>query len=127
MVSIAYKLLVPLLLLCAGTFAARDVHAESAPEPHLHHAPIAVAVAHESLELSAEIEHPELVKRALLVYRAPEHDALQELEFARSGSAPYLAVIPASEVVPGQISYAIELELADGSRRPIFATRRAPH
>jgi hypothetical protein len=134
MVTFLRNLLVGCLLL-----AAPELHAEEAKkpapqsvpppaaQPRLHHAPLAVAVAHEDLELEAEIDHPELVRRALLVYQAPSHDKPQELEFARSGSAPYVAVIPGAEVVPKEITYAIELELADGSRKPIFASRQRPH
>ncbi|HVJ15191.1 MAG TPA: hypothetical protein VM686_07115, partial [Polyangiaceae bacterium] len=98
MVSFVHRCLLGLLALSSGLFAAPlaradETAASKASEPALHHAPIAVAAAHESLELTAKIEHPELVKRALVTYRAPGASGLKELEFARSGSAPYVAVI----------------------------------
>ena len=77
------------------------------------------------LAVGAAIDRPDLVKRALLVYR--HGDEVQEVPFERSGigGPPYLAVIPAEHVARPSIAYAIELERTDGARVPVFASRDA--
>jgi hypothetical protein len=94
--------------------------------PRLHHAPVSVTQAHEDLLLEAEIAHPELVRRALVVYRTPKDATLREVEFRR-GLAEYVAPIPADHVQWPWVAYAIEIELLDGSRVPVFANRKNPY
>ena len=97
------------------------------PVARLHHAPVSVSRAHEALLIAAEIDHPELVKRALLVYRSSERAPYSELEFRRGAPGPYVAEVPADAVDPPELSYLIELEAQDGSRAPVFASRAEPH
>ena len=107
---------------------AHPAHAEPAPaEPRLHHAPLSVEKPHEPLLVRASIDHPELVKRALLVVRTPARPELREVEFKRSLDAPYVAEVPADQVLPGTVAYAIELETLDGARVPVFASRDHLH
>lgn len=105
-----------------GVPAARP--ATSAPEPALHHAPVSVATAHRALTVVADIRHPELVKRALLIYRRSGDTAYLETEFKRAES--YAATIPESAVVSPSLEYLIELERLDGTRQPAFASRGEP-
>jgi hypothetical protein len=111
-----------------GEQAPRPKAPESQPVtgPRLHHAPPAVAEAHEDLLIEAEIVHSEQVRRALLVYRTAADAALREVEFRR-GLEHYVAAIPADHVRWPWIAYAIEIERLDGSKLPIFATRAQPH
>ena len=98
----------------------------SAAIPRLHHAPVPVAEAHEDLLIEAEITHPELVRRALLVYRTAADATLREVEFRR-GVEHYVASIPADHARWPWLAYAIEIERLDGTKNPIFATREQPH
>ena len=95
--------------------------------PTIHHAPRVTARIGEDLTIGAVIERNDKVKRALLVFQAPDHSG--EVEFARSSdsSLPYVAVIPANAIRGPQLAYAIEVETTDGARVPVFATRNAPH
>lgn len=101
--------------------------AEDAPEPRLHHAPRSVSQAHRPLSITAEIDHPELVKRAILSYRTQDSAAYSELEFRRGSPGPYVAEVPEDALNPPELSYLIELETLDGVRHPVFASRAAPH
>ncbi|HEY4159223.1 MAG TPA: hypothetical protein VGM29_14040 [Polyangiaceae bacterium] len=92
----------------------------------LHHAPVSQAPAHRALLVSASIDHPELVRRALLVYRTSGKSSFAEAEFRRAAPGPYVAQIPEGEVNPPILEYAIELELLDGTRDAVFATRESP-
>ena len=113
------------LLLVLGCLTPRAVFAQG-PGPRLHHAPVSVSSAHAPLIITAEIQHPELVKRALLLYRANDGAPYSEVEFLRGAPGPYVAQIPADAVNPPELSYLIELEGTDGSRAPVFATRAEP-
>jgi hypothetical protein len=93
----------------------------------LHHAPISVSRAHEPLLITAEIQHPELVKRAILAYRTSDNAPYTEVEFRRGAPGPYVAEVPAEAIKPPEISYLIELEALDGTRSAVFATRAEPH
>jgi len=97
------------------------------PVARLHHAPVSVGSAHEALQITAEIDHPELVKRALLVYRNSDGAPYSELEFKRGAPGPYVVEVPADAVSPPELSYLIEIEALDGSHSPVFATRAEPH
>jgi hypothetical protein len=97
-----------------------------ADEPRLHHAPVSTADAHEALAIRAEIDHPELVRRALLVYRIGTEPGFREVEFLRASEGPYVAVIGADQVAWPALAYTIELEHLDGRRTSVFATREAP-
>jgi hypothetical protein len=92
--------------------------------PALHHVPSTTTTEHQPFVVSANIERPDLVGRALLVY---SHEGrLGEVPFKRSGkdSTPYVAVVPAEEVTRPSIAYAIEIERTDGERVPVFASRQ---
>ncbi len=92
----------------------------------LHHAPPATAEVHERLELQARIEHPELLRRAMLVFRVGS-GALREVPFERAVVGPWIASVPGELVTPQGLAYTIELEGADGARSSAFASRAEPH
>lgn len=105
--------------------------ASAAPEgvdatarPRIHHAPVATAVQGSALEIRASIEHPELVRRAGVVYAS--EGKVAEAPFLRSGDG-YLAIVPAADVRAPGLAYDIELENVDGTRAAAFATRDRPH
>jgi hypothetical protein len=99
------------------------IHAETSVDtPALHHAPVSVARSGESISIVGAIEHPELVKSAFVVYRAPR-DTLRQVPFQRASSGPYVAIIPPEDVRTPWIAYAVELELVNGGRRAVFASR----
>ena len=106
--------------------AAGAVAAPTSVRPKLHHAPLTSVPAHEPLIVSASIEHPELVKRALLVYSTEGSPKQREVEFRR-GATAYVAEVPADELVPRWLEYSLELELLDGTRLVVFASRKRPH
>ncbi len=93
------------------------------PGPALHHVPAATAAEHQPFIVQANIERPDLVGRAVLVYRHEGH--LDEVAFKRSADerAPYVAVVPGEQVTRPSIAYAIELERTDGERVAVFASR----
>ncbi len=95
--------------------------------PRIHHAPISIATPHIALEIDAAIDHPHLVKRAVLVYRAADAKETKEVPFLRSKTDLYVATIPGEEVLPPGLRYAIEIERTDGSRVAAFASRDAMH
>jgi hypothetical protein len=119
---------VVLTLLCASApLLAQPARASDADaQPRLHHAPPAVAPAGRALLIEARITHPELVKRALCVFRTPASPELRQVPFRR-GVRHYVAVVPASEMRTPWFAYSVELELLDGQRTAAFATRGAPH
>lgn len=109
--------------------AAEEPTAAAAPAtPALHHAPITIAKPHMRLVLTADIEGPELVKRAVVVYRLHGDSTLHAVDLLRSpGKAAYAAAIPAAQVDAPSLEYAIELELEDGRTLAAFASRDAMH
>ncbi|MEO8183709.1 MAG: hypothetical protein ABI895_33170 [Deltaproteobacteria bacterium] len=98
--------------------------APSPAQPSLLHTPVSTAVEGEPLELVVEYSHPEGLRQALLLYRAPSERQFHELPFRRSARA-YSTTVSATEVRSG-LEYLIELELASGERRSGFASRAAP-
>ena len=94
--------------------------------PALHHPPVATAPGGSALLLDAQFEHPELVKRAFAVYHGAHDATLRQVEFQRSMEG-YVAKLPAAEVRPPWIAYALEVELLDGTRQEVFASRKSPH
>jgi hypothetical protein len=100
--------------------------ASTAPRPKLHHSPLTSVPAREPLLVTARIEHPELVKRALFVYATEAAPQQREVEFRRGGAA-YVAEVAAADMAPRWLEYAIELELLDGARLVVFASRKNPH
>lgn len=104
---------------------AKKDHVATAPE--VHHAPHVSARADHDVDIEATIHRPDLVKRALLVFRG--QGTTGEVEFARSANSrlPYVAVIPGAAVRGPYIGYAIEIETASGERVPVFASRENPH
>ena len=95
--------------------------------PKVHHAPVASTPAHQPMLVRADIEHPHLVKRALVVYRVAATGEFRELELLRASDGPYAVALPADEVAWPSLAYTIELELLSGQRIPGFASRTAPH
>lgn len=93
----------------------------------VHHAPVAIATENRDLPIDVAIDHPEEMKRALLVYKGPKAEG--EIELARSSDPekPYVAVMPALAVQAPGVAYAIEVEKTDGAREPVFASRAQPH
>ncbi len=111
----------------AATTAAAPARVASTEGPRLHHGPVSITPAHRPFTVRAAILHPELVKRALLVYRTSASQTVHELEFRRGVPAPYIAVVPEKEVLPTWLEYAIELEGLDGTRTAAFASRQRMH
>jgi hypothetical protein len=105
---------------------APATEAPSLATPKVHHSPPSVTTAHQPLIVRADIEHPHLVKRALLVFRTAADAKLREVELLRASSGPYQAEVPAEDVTWPSLSYAIELELLDGKRIAAFASRAEP-
>jgi hypothetical protein len=96
-------------------------------QPRLHHAAIGVAKAHEALSIEASIDFPNLVKKASLVYR-PSGKEQRIVPFLRGATGDlYLAVIPAEDVEPPGLAYAIEIEQTDGATVPVFASAAQMH
>jgi hypothetical protein len=118
--TLFWAALLALLVLPSVAFAQSAV-------PRLHHAPISVSTAHQALLITGEIDHPELVKRAILAYRVADSGPYMELEFKRGAPGPYVAEIPEDAVNPPEISYLIEIDATDGTRLPVFASRAEPH
>ena len=107
----------------AGTTA---LSRPNAPRPKLHHSPLTSVPAREPLLVTASIDHPELVKRALLVYATEGARVPREVTFRR-GATAYVAEVPAAELAPRWLEYSLELELLDGTRQVVFASRKNPH
>lgn len=103
--------------------AAEAPKAQPPMTPKVHHAPESLATAHEPFAVRADIEHPHLVKRALLVYRTASDQRLREVEMLRASDGPYRAEVPAADVSWPSLSYTIELELVAGPRLAAFASR----
>jgi hypothetical protein len=102
--------------------AAPATDARGAPVARLHHDPRSTARPHEPLEIRAAVDHPQVLRGASVVYRSP-NGALRVAPFARSPAGGYVAVVPASDVIPPALAYTIELEHLDGSRSSAFASR----
>jgi hypothetical protein len=111
----------------APTSDAASSRPSASEGPRLRHAPVSVARAHRAFTARAAILHPELVKRALLVYRTAGNPNVREVEFRRGVPAPYVASVSEKEVLPAWLEYAIELEGLDGTRTAAFASRRNMH
>lgn len=100
--------------------------AEAPLRGELSHAPVSFARIGDSILVRASIEHPELVRRAVLVYRATD-GRLVEVPFERAPNGPYVALVPGDQVRPPSLGYTIELEDESGNRQSVFATRAAMH
>jgi hypothetical protein len=87
---------------------------------------VSVAPAQQPLRIRADIEHPELVKRAVVVYRTPD-GVLREAEFLRAGDGPYVAEIPGNQLIAPSLAYDIELETTASQRLAAFASREDMH
>ena len=115
-------------LLTLASKAHADPASADAPAevPALHHVPVVTARLADEITIAVQIERPDLVKRALLVFRGG--GTQNEVEFERSSQADlgYVAVIPATSVRSG-LKYAIELETTTGEHLAVFATRSNPH
>ncbi len=95
--------------------------------PELRHAPVSNARAHEALSVHADIVYPQLVKRALLVYRPAKQKGFREVEFRRGAPGPYVAIVPGDQVSSPALDYTIELERIDGARQAVFSSRAEPY
>lgn len=120
------------LVTALARFAKAEDTPEPAPEvalpsPAVHHAPVVSAASGEDVVLDVSFEHPDRMKRALVVWHGT--GGAGEAQFQRSSKAklPWVAVIPASFVRGEEISYAIEVETTTGARLPAFASRTEPH
>jgi len=102
-------------------------HPSGGATPELRHAPVSNARAHEALSIHADIVHPQLVKRALLVYRPAKQKGFREVEFRRGAPGPYVAVVPGDQVSSPALDYTIELERIDGAREAVFSSRAEPY
>lgn len=93
----------------------------------VHHAPLSTAQDGKDLTIGVVIDHPDRMRRALVIYQGEK--AQGEIELSRSSDPdkPYVAVVPALAVRSPMIAYAIEVENTDGTREPIFASRANPH
>ncbi len=102
-----------------------------APTPRVHHAPVSVAPSGSALEIRVSIDAPDKVKRTIVVYRqgASPDAPLRQATFLRSsaGDRPYVATIPATDVVAPLLGYAIEVETTEGSMVSAFASRSSMH
>jgi hypothetical protein len=92
----------------------------------LRHAPISYAQAGAPIRIRASIDHPEAVRRAVLIYRGAD-GRTTEVAFERAPNGPYAAVIPADQVRPPSVEYAIELEDLAGKRHAAYAARADLH
>jgi len=115
-----------LLTILLATLLVPGVAFAEGAVPRLHHAPISVSTAHQALLITGDIDHPELVKRAILAYRVADSAPYMEVEFKRGAPGPYVAEIPEDAVNPPEISYLIEIDATDGTRLPVFASRAEP-
>ena len=97
-----------------------------APQGALQHAPVSFTRIGTPIFIRAAIDHPELVRRAILIYRTTD-GRFAEVTFERTQNGPYAAVIPKEHVRPPSMAYTIELEDVSGTRRAVFATRAAMH
>jgi hypothetical protein len=116
-----------LVLLGAAPLARADElpapPAADAPTPRVHHAPVAAARVHEEIRIVATVDHPELARSILVVYRTAR-DALKAVPMLRAESG-WLAVVPEEDVIAPGLAYTIEVERVDGLRVSAFASRDA--
>jgi hypothetical protein len=98
----------------------------AAAHPALHHAPVATAIPHEPLTIAATIDYPNLVKRAVVRYRVGQGQPL-EVPFLRGNGEEYVASIPAEDVRPPGLAYAIQIEEVSGGRVDVFGSPAEMH
>ncbi|MEO7097706.1 MAG: hypothetical protein ABI175_30875 [Polyangiales bacterium] len=92
----------------------------------IHHAPVATAKPHEVLTIAATIDYPNLVKKAVVRYRLAGGQPL-EVPFLRGNGEEYVASIPAEDVRPPGLAYAIEIEETAGGKLDAFASTAQMH
>jgi hypothetical protein len=109
-------------LIATSREASAQTTAAPATGPALHHAPVSAAKPGESISIVGAIDHPELVKSAFVVYRAPSAD-LRQVPFQRASTGPYVALIPPEDVRTPEVDYTIEIEPLAGGRQSVFASR----
>jgi hypothetical protein len=97
----------------------------AAAAARIHHAPTSSAPQLAPLKLEARVDHPELLRWVGVVYRSAR-GKWRSVPLLRGGEA-YAAVIPAEDVEAPGLSYTIEVEQLDGTRRALFASRAAPY
>jgi hypothetical protein len=96
------------------------------PIPAVHHAPVVSAQLGEALPIMAVIDHPELVRRAVVVWHGEGGEGEAPFQRSSNPKLPYVASIPAPAVRAG-LGYAIEIEPTSGDHVAAFATREDPH
>ncbi len=96
-------------------------------EPEVHHTPPLTHLETTPLEISVAITHHERVARALLVHRKRPSDPPRVVVLRRGSGGSYRGSVPSARVARPALYYSIELELDDGTRREVFASRSAPH
>jgi hypothetical protein len=87
---------------------------------------VSVARAHEDLQITASIERANQVRRAVLVYQTAA-GAWYEVPFQRGSDGPYVAIVPAADMVGPSIAYTIELVDTQGRRLAVFGKRDYAH
>lgn len=108
--------------------ASAPAHAAdpAAVKSTVHHAPVSVAPANAPLSVAITLEGS-AAKRADLVYRASGEPRVVPFQRASSGTATYVAVVPAEETRGPVLAYAIEVETPEGQTAPAFASRERMH
>ncbi len=96
------------------------------PATGIHHTPVMAAPAREDLALHADVDHPEEVRSLDVVWTSKSGGPWRLTHLERSPGGGYVAIIPAAEVTPAGILYAIELVPVNGKRQPVFASRQDP-
>jgi len=100
--------------------------APTGPIPRVYHAAVYSALPGEPLEIKAGFDHPELIRRVVVVVLQPS-GAERLIEFKRGNQDQYVAVVPGEIVKAPGLSYAIEIEHVNGSRVAAFASRTTMH
>jgi hypothetical protein len=134
--------IVPRALVLSALLAVRAASADDAPPAdaagkasavapererlRVHHAPVYASHQRRPLTIGIGLEHPELAKQVVLVYRHGEKT--EEVPFSRSASPdqPYAVAVP-EEHVAEPFAYAIEAVGTDDKRSAVFASRQDLH
>jgi len=121
-----------LVAAAALVLGASSAHAQDPPahlgatapgEPRAHHDPLVTAKANEDLRVAVTFDHAASFRSPVIVFSSPRAPGLRAVPLRRGESHEYVAIIPSPEVVAPGIAYAIEVELLDGRRVALFASR----
>lgn len=128
----------PIRLLAAAFVlsASAAAHADPLPpvarverirtEPRAHHEPVSSAKEHEPLRITVSLDNADLVRSMAVIFRSAKGE-LRMVPLLRGEHDGYVAIIPGEEVSAPGIAYAVEVQLLDGRRVPLFASRAALH